>query len=422
MEPTASRATWIRPTALLAVGGAISALLLFVGSLVIVHLYTPAELGAAAAFVSLVIMVSTVAALRYDLALPLVKTEPEATDLLVLCLALVVVTSTLVGAIAIALGPSLVRWIGAPEALSDLRFVVPVALAVMGAVVVLTQWATRDRAYPLLARTRVVQAASQVVAQASLGLAGVGAVGLALATMVGGGAGVLRLTRAPLAAVRRAPRLIDLAAMRRLAGRYRAFPKFAVFAAVCQSLALGCGPLLLAALYDLRVAGLFALALQVASVPMRILGEAVSRTYFGDAAALLRSERSEIGRRLRETAAVLAAIAALPVLVLAIWLPDLFVAVFGETWAESGDFGRALLPLFAAQFVVAPLNQTLAILERLELQAALAFVRLALMVGPLLVAHAAGASPLTAVTAFSLGGASAYALSLLVSDRVARGR
>jgi hypothetical protein len=243
--------------------------------------------------------------------------------------------------------------------------------------------------------------------------------GLALAALVGGGAGGVRLARAPVAALRRAGTSIDVPAIRQLARRYRAFPTLAVLASLCQGLALGCAPLLLGALYDFRVAGLYVLAQRVASVPLRIMGEAVSRTYFGDAAALAKSRPAEIGPRLRETAVVLTQIAAVPALLLAIWLPDLF-ELFGATWAPAGDYARALLPLFATQFVVQPLNQTLIILQRLGLQATLACGRLVAMVGGLLIAHAAGASALTAVTAFSVCGAAAYALSLLASDRVAR--
>jgi hypothetical protein len=101
--------------------------------------------------------------------------------------------------------------------------------------------------------------------------------------------------------------------------------------------------------------------------------------------------------------------------------PWLFAGAFGGDWRTAGEYARPLTILFMAQFVAAPLHQTLNVFERLHLQAGLALARLVLISGSLLVAHAAGASPLVAISAMSVGGALGYAVGLLASDRAAAG-
>lgn len=412
-------AGWARPTVILVASAATAHALALLGALVVARLYAPSDLGAAAAFLSVVLVVSAVSALRYDAALALPREERAAAALLLLCLGLVCVTAAVAGAIAIALGPVLIEALGAPRGLAALRWVVPLAIAAFGISMVLQQWATRERRYGLLARTRVAQVASLVGVQAGLGVAGAGAVGLAVGAMAGGAGGLVRLARSPRQVLRDRRVSADRPPLGRVALRYRRFPLLSTLAALCQGLAVGGAPLLLAALYGLRVAGLYALAQRVAAAPMRVIGEAIGRIYLGDSALMARESPASVRPRLRRTARALMLLAAVPTATLLAAGPSLFAAVFGDAWGTAGEYARPLTILFMAQFVAAPLQQTLNVFERLHLQAGLALGRLVLISGSLLVAHAAGASPLTAIAAMSVGGALAYAAGLLASDRAA---
>lgn len=410
--------TWLRHTALLAGSNVAAQAILLAGSLAVVVLYTPAEVGAAAAFVSVVGVAGILAAFRYDLALPIVDDDNEARHLLVACTLLVGATSIVVGVIAIVGAPAFVSLLGAPRGLAALRFIVLPAVFLTGAVTVFSQWATRERAYEVIARTKVAEAGGQVTAQVAFGLAGLGASGLALGALVGGGGGAFLLAGRPLAALRVDGLVLDRAVMRAVLGRYRSFPTLSVLSALCQGAATPLLPVFIGALYDVRVAGLVVLAQRVLAAPIRIFGESAARTYFGDVAAMRRRGSSELRRRFRRTMLVLLAVGTVPAIAVAAAGPLLF-SVFGATWRPAGDYARPLALLLLAQFVVLPLHHTLLVVERLAVQAALSLLRLILAMGPLVLARHAGASPLVAITAYSVGGFVGYAATLATMDRLA---
>jgi len=407
---------WVRAAAVISGGSLAAQLVMAAGSVLIVALYTPSQLGAAAGFVSLLSALSVVAALRCDLAIPLASDERSAAEVLAGCLGLVAITSAVAGAVAIAFGPALVRWAGGPARLADLRFLVFPALLVSGAVTVLLQWATRERTYGLVGRTRFAQALTQVAAQAGFGAAGAGAPGLAAAAMLGAAGGSVRLARAPLACLARIRPARG--AFRPVLSRYRELAAFTTATALCNGLGTAVVPLLLAGFYGPRAAGLFAIAYRLLAVPVRIAGEGVSRTFFGDTAAMSRTDPALVPARLRQTAAVLLVAGLVPALALAVFGPALLGAL-GHSWGPAGRYVRPLALMMLAQFVVTPLHQVLVVLGRVRLQTALAVLRLAAVLVPLAVARAAGGSALAAVAALAAGGVAGYAVSLAVCYRTA---
>jgi O-antigen/teichoic acid export membrane protein len=411
-------AQWRRSTANLAVASAAGQALLFAASFAVVRLYSAQDIGAAAAFFSVLAVAGTAAALRYELALPLIDDRDDAVAMLWLCLGIVGVASLVGGAVAAVVGAPLASALHAPEGLATLRFAVAPALAVIGAAMVFVRWAQREREYGRLARTQLVQAVSQAAGQIGLGALSAGAPGLALASIAGSSAGIGALSRRPVAELRSRPRPSQ-ARIIALARRYSALPTLSLPAMVCNGIALGVTPLLLGALYDLRVAGLYVVAQRALSVPLRIVGTAASSTFFGDAAELHRHAPDAVRPRLRATARALAGIGAVPLLAVLVAGPDLFATVFGDTYRGAGEFARPLALLGYAQLVANPLNQVFTVVDRLGLQLAITLARAVLMTGPLLAAWAAGAGPDTALIALAAGGVAAYTLGMWLSDRVA---
>src|SRR5437773_2372890 len=127
MRHARGRPSWGRSTALLASSSAVAHAVLLAGTLVTTRLYAPSELGAGAAFLAVVGVVSVASALRYDFALPVAR-DDEVPALTALCLVLVASTAATLGAIAIAFGPAAIDALDAPGHLAPLRFAVFPAL------------------------------------------------------------------------------------------------------------------------------------------------------------------------------------------------------------------------------------------------------------------------------------------------------
>jgi O-antigen/teichoic acid export membrane protein len=336
-----------RGTLTLVAGGALAqALPLLLGPW-ISRLYSPAEFGHFSLVWTVATNVAVVGCARYEFALPLERDDEGAQHLLVLCariLLAVVLASTLVGWLWASLqGLGLAAWLG---------------LAVLSgaAAQALTLWATRAEAVAALASARVLQYGGAAVLQVVFGLWAWGALGLLWAAALAALLAALMLAWAvrPLGGWRsvgwsRTP----TASLADMARKHRDFPRLnaphAFVSALQDSLALW----MLATWMGDASAGFWALALRYLKAPASLVGGAVSQTLYPRLAGASSPEQARAA--VRQTMAVLAALA-LPFMgVLLMTGPGLFAWAFGEAWRQGGELAQALAPYIALHFVAAPL-------------------------------------------------------------------
>lgn len=96
LERWLPRGSFVRNVAVLAGGTAAGQAIVVLASPVLTRLYTPEDFGVLAVYASLLCVLSTVATLRYELAIPLPKRDEDAAALVVLCLVIVLGMSLLV--------------------------------------------------------------------------------------------------------------------------------------------------------------------------------------------------------------------------------------------------------------------------------------------------------------------------------------
>jgi len=337
----------LKPTLVLLAGGALAqALPLLVGPL-LTRLYSPEQFGHYTLFAAIATNVAVVACGRYEYALPLVKDDAEARDLMALCLRLLV-------CVALASVP-LAWWLDASGRLPAAWWL-PLAVASAGAVQWLTMWATRAQRFHALAGARVVQYGGAAAVQALAGglQASVpgASQGLIVGPIVANVATLLSLRRpAPQggwASLLRVPR----DAWMRVARRHRNFPLLNTPHAFVGALQDTLAVLLLAWWLGDAAAGFWGLALRYLKAPATLVGSAVSQALYPK---LGRSEMPESREAVRQVMWVLGAMALPLVIVLLLFGPDLFAWLFGERWRAAGELARALAPYIGVHFVASPL-------------------------------------------------------------------
>lgn len=168
------------------------------------------------------------------------------------------------------------------------------------------------------------------------------------------------------------------------AKRYKQFPIFSTWSGLFNTAGTQLPPLMFAAFFSAGAAGLYALAHRVLAMPMSIMGDAIGKVFFSNAAEAYRKGRlapmvETIHRKLAEIA--------MPATVLLVIAgPELFALVFGHNWREAGEFARYMAPWLYMVFITSPLSTLFSILEKQRLgmifQAALLVVRLgAILIG-----------------------------------------
>ncbi len=395
-------------------GTAVAQAIVVITSPILSRLYTPADFGVLTVFVSIVSILAVVAALRYELAIPLAEDEDVAINLLALAISFVMVSSVVTGLLTLILREQIPVWTNTPAFRPHL-WVLPVGLACVGTYQVLSYWAVRQKAFGRLARTRLSQSVATVLTQLTLGIAKLGPLGLLPGYIVGHvaaswtlGAEVARHRRQNLARV-------NWQSMASAARRYRRFPLLSTGSGLLNSIGLQFPPLLLAAFFDTQVVGWFALGRRVVSLPMILIGQSVAQVYLGEASKMVHKDATALYRLFLRTAGRLAVVGGVPIALLGLVAPPLFAFVFGEPWREAGRYVQVLAPMSAGQFVVTPLSNTLNVLERQDLQLAWDASRLVLVVGAMFFAYRRHWSPIETIAAYGLSGAVAYLVLFILS-------
>ena len=403
--------TFRRHVLVLAGGTAIAQTLGVLTAPFLSRIYAPSDFGVFSVYVSILSVLLSIASLRYEFAIPLCETDEDALQVLALALLLVPIMTVLSVAALWVFRVALLEWTGT-TAMGWYFWSLPVGMAAAGFYQVVSYWAVRRKAFSEIARTKVSQAASQIVAQLGLGLVHLTPGGLLVGDVVGRASGTLTLGSL---AFRGQAYQFSAQRMRAMAGRYVRFPLFASAASLLNTLGSWLPPLLLAGLFGPNTAGWFHIGQRLIGIPLALVGTSIAQVYVGEAARIARENPRALRYLFLRTARRLFVVTVGPVALLALIGPITFAAVLGEPWREAGDYVRVLSLKYLLEFVLAPLSMTLNVLERQQWQVGWDAGRVALTVITLGIAHLTGRHALWAIGLYGVAMALAYVVLFVLS-------
>lgn len=382
---------------------------------VLTRLYTPQDFSLLAVYVSILGLVTTAACLRLEIAIPIPERDEDAANLLILALGSVACVSMLV-ALAVGWVPAeIVRLVKQP-ALRPYLWLVPLGILFGGVYTALQFWATRKKAFSVIARTRVTQAIGGAGVQVGFGAMAHAPFGLLLGQMISNGAGVIGLGNKIVRDDRAAFRAVSWSEMWRLLRLYDRFPKYSTFESLANSAAIQLPVLMIAALATGPEAGFLMLGMRAMQAPMGLIGTAVSQVYLSHAPQEYRA-----GNLGRFTAGILGGLMRTgvgPIICAGIVAPMVFPLVFGERWHRAGDLVAWMTPWFVLQFLASPVSLTLHVTNSQRVALVLQIFGLALRVGAVWIA--ARLMPNYIAEIYAVTGAVFYLVYLVVVARLAR--
>lgn len=347
--------SFIRSAGALVSASVVGQLILLAATPLVTRLYSPLDFGLLALFTGIFGGVLVTSSLRYELAIPLARSDRDAFALLMLALLINGVFAAVTAAAVFFWGETLSRALNSP-ALVGVLWVLPISLLGAGSYRAFRLWAVRSHDFDAIAGTKITQSAANAVSQISFGLAGLGAPGLAIGHFLGMTAGLYRLARGVDRTFWRGGRAQNLR-MRVLAKRYSRFPKYDVPAAFVDAMSVQLPNLLLAVLFNPVVAGYYLLADRILGAPFSLLSQSIGQVLYA------RSRRAvEDGRLAVLTVKVfigLAAVMVVPTIVVFLASEPLFTFAFGEAWREAGVFAGWLVVGLFGQFLFSSISLVL---------------------------------------------------------------
>jgi O-antigen/teichoic acid export membrane protein len=369
---------------------------------VVSRIYSPADYGIMAVYASVIAILGQLSGFRYHLAIPLPKDERYAKALVVLSLGLQIAFVSLLTLLLFVAGEFLLTKLSMPE-LIPYRALIPLGLLATGTYLVLTQWALREKLFSTIARTKISQSLSGTFAKIGLGLLGVRPLGLLIGTIVAQGGGITTLLRS-LLKKKGVPRPVRVD-MRRVALRYWKFPLYGTLASLLDTTGSRLVPILLVACYDPQIAGLFAMAQNLLSLPASFVGHAMGQVFMQRASAARYTANIQALTFYAYTS--LLHIGYFPILLISLFAPFLFNIILGEHWVEAGKYAQILGPWIAFTFAYSPITLLYIILDRQDVFLFLESIQLALIISSFLIGYYMK-SPLLSIALISITGLCAY--------------
>lgn len=391
----------------LAGGTAIGQVITVLVSPILTRLYFPEDFGVLGVYSSILGIITVIASLRYEHALPLPEDDETAANILALCFLLLLGMTGFIALFVYGLGDQIGTWTNVP-ALERYLWLVPLGMLGTGIYQILNYWAIRKRDFSRIAWTRMSRGLGRAAIQVGVGFLHPGPLGLLVGHLAGETAGSVSLGLAVWNRDRDSLRILSLYGICKAGSRYKRFPLFSSWAGLLDALGLQAPQILLAAFYGAEVAGWFALGQRVVAAPLNIVVDSVAQVYFGETARLPKDDPKTMKRLFLKLTGQLALVGGVPTVAICALAPWLFTVVFGLGWEMAGRYVQIMGLMFAVRFAIVPLSHTLNVLERQDLHLYWEGTRLVLVVGGLLLGKALGISHIEAVMVYSLTMLSAY--------------
>lgn len=328
--------------------------------LVLVRLYSPAEIGDFNVWLSFATIMAVLCTGRYELALFSGGITDDSKSIIKLVFILISMISV-VAALAVATASYFVDQV--PAVVKSYALVLALVVFGMGANKTLLSLLAFQQAFNKIGIARVALAAAVAIAQVAAGYLALGLSGLIYGQVVG----VLLATVIVFfwfdGAWLKSCWTESIGSVRSTAHRYRDFPKFSLPADLINTVASQLPVILIAARFGAEPAGWYALTMKMMGAPVTLFASSVLEVFKEQAARDYRSSGS-CKTIFTRTFYVLAFLAVPSFLIFGLFGQWAFGFVFGADWLESGRYAILLIPMFFMRFVVSPLSYTIYIAQK----------------------------------------------------------
>lgn len=384
------------------------------------RLLAPQDFGALAVFAALLSVLLSFATLRFDWSIPNAKSRPLAAALFAWGMA-VLAASTLLVLVGVFAAINLFQASSSINTLGSTLWLLPMALMGAGSIQMLVSWHVRAAELAGVGRSKITQSCGNVGLSTLLAWllpAGQGVWALVLGVVAGSWIGLRPLWRS----ASDLKQALGLLTRRRLAAarlRFQTEVGWSVVVSTLSAASFAIVPLMLARHFAVAEVGFFALMQRVALGPVSLVGNAVSQSFWSEAARLVKEDPGALGRLYAASTRRLFWFA-LPVCSLALLGPWYVGPLFGsDQWAVAGWVLAACVPMIFGQVVVSPLSH-LVIHRRQHWQAAWDVGRLLALVATIELLGRSNASIVWTVFGVSLVMAVMYLSLWLLNIRALR--
>lgn len=367
----------------------------------ITRIYSPQEYGVLTVYVAILGMISLLGSLSYESAIPIVRNEKYAFNLLLACLCVLSIVSIILSLLILTTGDFLLILFNAEDIIAY-KFFIPIGFFFTGLYTILSQWSLRKKNFKSLTITKYNQSIVGNFTKIGLGITKFTSIGLIVGTILSQSAGVITLTKPYIYEFKSLITTVKFKKMLMLLYRYKKFPFYTAPGILILSISTQLPVVFVSSLYGSSIVGLYGLARSITFLPMGIVGKSVQDVFYSEVASLRKSNPLKIKELSNKILKKLIFLGVFPVVVLVFWGPELFSLVFGSNWENAGVFASILSIELFFHFIFQPISVVFSIFEKQQKMFILYSIRLLIMLVIFLLSKTLNLSPYETVLLLSI--------------------
>lgn len=337
-------------------GTGVAQLFPIISAPIVARLYDPIHFGEYAIFYSIVTLLTGLAFLDYHHVIIIEKSMKKSFYGLILsfgvCLGISIATLILIFIIP---DTYIVNYLGVE--VTPFLWILPITVLLNGISTLLYMWFLRRANFSLIAKNKIILGLSAICLQIGIGFLKIGSLGFIIANLGSLLISIILFGIVFFKQIDYSLFKINYIIVKKLAKEYKKFPTVSVWSNSLNIATLQLPQLILNGVFGGYVGGQFSLANRMISLPLSFVSSAV-QDIFRQSASAENAANGNCKKSFINILKIGIVIGGIVFLACITFVPSLFVFVFGNKWAEAGDYVRVLAILITVRFFAGPLSYT----------------------------------------------------------------
>lgn len=335
-------------------GNTLSQLIPFIVAPIISRIYSPEEIGTFSNFFAIVSLIGIIAAGRFEIAIPIVKSKLTAQNLVFSGLVFTIILTLL--SFIFPFYASNIANFYKDEAIGGLLWLMPIAVFCYGVMLILVNWFLRLKQYKIISFNKIALALINNGATVALGFFKVGSIGLALGWLISQVVAMVILLFRVDTKMERSKKDFNSKVFKATLSEFRDFPMINALHAFMDVFAT---QFLLFWIITITFGsyefGIYALMFKYIRGPIGLVTHSLSQLFYVETSEAM-NNKLPIKHLIIRTIKITAVFATFFSIVLLLFGQKLFTLYFGSEWTAGGVYAQCILPVLFFTFIVSPIS------------------------------------------------------------------
>lgn len=329
---------------------------------ILTRIYPTEIFGIFFIYSSIIMVLSIISTMEYELAIVLPEKDEEAINVFVLSIIVAFIISLVILSGVTLFFDSICTLLG-DKNIGIWLYFIPLSVLLVGIYQSFNFWNNRKKNYKIISYSKVSKTTTSGTVQLSSGLSGLTNTGLIAGLISGQFIAAIYIYFRTIKEIRILLKHVSFNKIIYVAKKYKEIPLFNTVIDGLNTLSNQLPVFLIARFFGVQMVSFYGLANRVITTPMGLIGQSVGQVFYKEATDIFNSKRDFYGF-ITKTYLRLFKVGIVPFVLLAFIAPLLFKLVFGEEWEVAGTFTQILVPWLFIAFLNSPITHIVTILTK----------------------------------------------------------